>query len=165
VDAGAQAFGHLVVDLRAKTRQATKSGLHMSAGAAEPVVKVEVAKGGIKVIDPHQPNHAAAKPDAFGVTSWTVNSLGGFGELVGLALVVLGRVGGVWRPGLARLILGMGVAALGEGVSETEQNNERGNREMAQDYVFDLEHLSTHKFPELSSPSGRAANPPVMPAK
>ena len=137
----------------------------MTAGATEPVVKVEVAKGGIEVIDPHQPDHAAAKPDAFGVAGWAVDNLGGFGELVGLALVVLCHVGGVRGSGLARLILGMGVATLGEGAWKTEQNNERGNREMTQQYVFGLEHASTHGFPELSSPSGRAATTPVMPAK
>ena len=137
----------------------------MSTGATEPVVEVEVAKGGIEVIDPHQPNHAAAEPDTFGVAGWAIDNLCGLGELVGLALVVLCRVGGVWSSGLARLILGMGVAALGEGVSETEQNNKRGNREMAQDCVFGMEHASTHGFPELSSPSGRAATTPVMPAK
>jgi len=143
--------------LSAKPRQAAKGGLHMSAGATEPVVEVEVAKGGIEVIDPHQPNHAAPKPDTFGVAGWAIDNLGGFGELIGLALVVLCRVGGVWSSGLARLILGMGVAALGEGASESEQNNERGNREMAQHCVFGLEYASTHGFPELSSPSGRAA--------
>jgi hypothetical protein len=165
VDTVAQAFGHLVIDLSAETRQAAKGGLHMSARATEPVVEIEVAKGGIEVIDPHQPNHAAAKPDTFGVAGWAIDNLGGLGELVGLALVILCGVGGVWGSGLARLILGMGVAALGEGASETEQNNKRGNREMAQDCVFGLEHASTHGFPELSSPSGRAATTPVMPTK
>jgi hypothetical protein len=164
LDAVAQALGHLVVDLSAKTGQATKSGLHMSAGTAEPVVKIEVAKSGIEVIDPHQPNHAATKPDTFGVASRAIDGLGGLRKLVGLALVVLCRVGRIWGPGLARLILGMGIAALGEGVSETEQKHKPGNREMAQDCAFGLEHPSTHEFPELSSPCGPAAVILVMPA-
>ena len=107
----------------------------MTAGATEPVVKVEVAKGGIEVINPHQPNHAAAKPDTFGVAGWAIDDLGGFGELRGLALVFLGSVvggGGI----LAALVLGMIVAALGEGASTPQENNKRGDRKLAQQGGF-----------------------------
>ena len=37
----------------------------MGAGAAEAVIKIEVAEGRIEVVAPEQVNHAAAKPDAF----------------------------------------------------------------------------------------------------
>ena len=71
-----------------------KARLDMAAGAAEPVVEVEVAEGGIEVVPPHQADHAAAEPDAFGVAGRAVDGLLGLGEFVGFALVVLGAVGG-----------------------------------------------------------------------
>ena len=69
----------------------------MAAGAAEPVVEIEVAEGGIEVVAPHQAHHAAAEPDAFRVSGRAVDGLGRLDEFVGLALVVLGRR----RPALA----------------------------------------------------------------
>ena len=81
----------------------------MAAGAAEPVVEIEVAEGGIEVVAPHQAHHAAAEPDAFGVSGRAVDGLGRLDEFVGLALVVLGGVGGIGGRRLAGLILGVGV--------------------------------------------------------
>jgi hypothetical protein len=41
------------------------------------------------------------------------------------------------------------VAALGEGVSKAKQENDHGNREIAQDPVWQRTHTSTHKFPDF----------------
>ena len=100
-----QALLHLVVDLRTKSGQAAERGLDMPAGAAEPVVKVEVAKGGVEVVAPHQANDAPAQPNAFRVSRRTVDRLRRFDEFIGLALAVLGGIG---RTGgrLAGLIRG-----------------------------------------------------------
>ena len=81
---------HLVVDLGAKPGQAAEGRLHMAARAAKPVVKVEVAESGIEIVAPHQADHPAAEPDAFGVAGRAIDGLGGLGKFVGLALVVLG---------------------------------------------------------------------------
>jgi hypothetical protein len=51
VDAAAEAFGRLRVDI-ALTDQAAERRLDMPAGAAEPVIEVEVAKSGIEIVPP-----------------------------------------------------------------------------------------------------------------
>ena len=53
MDAVIQALLHFVVDLGAKSGQATEGSLHVTARAAETVVQVEVTEGGIEVIAPH----------------------------------------------------------------------------------------------------------------
>ena len=93
MDAIVQALLHLVVDLRAKAGETPESRLDVTARAAETIVQIEVTKGGIEVIPPHQANHAPSEPNTFRVTSRTINGLGGLGEFIGLALVVLGGVG------------------------------------------------------------------------
>jgi len=149
MDAVAEALRHLVVDLGAKAGQAAERRLDVAARTAKPIVKVEMPERGIEVVDPHQPHHPPAQPDTFGVAGRAVDGLGGFRELVGLALAVLGRIG--WGGPLFGLILGMGFAALGKCASKTEQEDEPGNREMAQDRKFWMKHPSTHKFPDFSS--------------
>jgi hypothetical protein len=42
------------VDLAAEAGQAAERRLDMAAGAAEPVVEVEMAEGGVEVVAPHQ---------------------------------------------------------------------------------------------------------------
>ena len=108
-----EASWHLVIDLGAEPGQAAECRLDVSAGTAEAVVKVEMAKGGIEVVNPHQADHAAAKPDAFGVAGWPADNLGGFCEFGGLAFVFLVGIGG--RGALLALILGVVIAALGKG--------------------------------------------------
>ena len=67
----------------------------MSAGTAETVVQIEVTKGGVEIVEPHQAHDPATEPDAFGVSRRAIDDLGGFDELVGLVLV--GFLGGVGR--------------------------------------------------------------------
>ena len=57
------AFG---IDM-ALPHHAAERGLDVRARAAEPVVEVEMAEGGVHVVAPQQPHHPAAEPDAFGV--------------------------------------------------------------------------------------------------
>jgi len=127
-----QAARNLVVDLAAEPGQAAERRLDVAARATEAVIEIEVAEGGIEVVHPHQADHTAAEPDAFGIPGRAVEDLGGLGELGRLALIILVGVGG--GGGIALLlVLGMVVAALGEGASATECDNERGYREMAQE--------------------------------
>src|SRR5262245_37309140 len=95
MNAGIEAARHLVVDLGAEAGQAAKARLDMAARAAEAVVKVEVAEGGIEVIEPHQADHATAEPDAFGVAGGAIDGLLGLDEFGGLALIVLDGLGGL----------------------------------------------------------------------
>ena len=99
MDAAVQASRHLGIDLAAKPGQAAERRLDVAAGAAEPVVEIEVAERGIEIVAPHQAHHAAAEPDAFRVAGRAVDGLRGLDEFVGLALVVLGGIGR--RAGLA----------------------------------------------------------------
>ena len=65
----------------------------MSAGATEPVVEVEVAKGGIEIIAPEQADHPPAEPQTFRVGGRPAQELLGLGEFVELLLIILGLGG------------------------------------------------------------------------
>jgi hypothetical protein len=148
MDAIVQALLHLVVDLRAKAGETAKSGLDVTARAAETIVQIKVTKGGIEVIPPHQANHAPTEPNTFRVTSRTINGLGGLGEFIGLALVVLGGVGCACGR-LARLVWGRRRPALGEGSTNADHQGQSGKNQIAQHRKPTLKHPLTHKFPEL----------------
>jgi len=123
-----QGLGDLGIDLAAEAGQAAEGGLDVAAGAAEAVVEVEMTERGIEVVPPHQPHHASAEPDAFGVAGRAVDDLGGFGELVGAALVLGGVLGGsVGGLGGGLALIGGGRAALGGGATETSQGQKRGD--------------------------------------
>jgi len=123
----------------------------MAAGAAKTVVEVEVTKGGVEIVKPHQAHHTTAEPDAFGVSGRSVDGLRGLDEFIGLALIFLGRVGGLGRirRWLAILILGVRLATLGNGASDTDQEGETGDGKVTHERVLKLKHPSTHKFPDL----------------
>ena len=117
----------------------------MAAGAAKPVIEVEVPESGVEVVPPHQGDDAATEPDAFRVAGRPVDRLLGFDEFVGFPLIILGTVrsGG----GSLTLILRGRVAALGKS-SRAEQEGKRGNGEVTQDHMLNLKHPSTHTFPD-----------------
>jgi hypothetical protein len=73
-----------------------------------------------------------------------IDGLGGFGEFVGLALVVLG---GVCRR-LAGLIRGRR-PALGQRCANADHQGQPGKNEVAQHRKPTLKHPLTHKIPEL----------------
>src|SRR5262249_21749129 len=125
-----EGFGHLWVDLVAEAGQATERRLDVAARAAETVIKVEVAEGGIEVVAPHQANDTAAEPDALGIAGRSVDGLGGFGEFIGLALVFLCGVRGGRR--LALLVVGVVVAALGQSAAGRGQKESNRNSKLAQ---------------------------------
>jgi hypothetical protein len=155
VHTAVEGIGDLGVDLATKSRQAAERRLDVAAGATKTVIEVEVTKRGVEVVEPHQAHDAATEPDAFGIAGRAVEGLGGFDEFVGLALIVLGRIGGLGIAvgGLGLLILGMGVAALGKSASGTDRPckscNKSGNGEMAQNRILKLKHPSTHKIPDV----------------
>jgi hypothetical protein len=151
-----QAFWCFGVD-GAKAHEAPERRLNVAAGAAKPVIQIEVAERGVEIVAPHQNHHAAPEPDAFRVSGRAIDSLRSLDEFIGLALTVFGRISRrsrICRGGLARLILGAKVAALGEGGSETDQQRESGCGNATQDRILKLEHPLTHKVPDLLAACG-----------
>ena len=139
---------HLVVDLSPEPGQAAERRLDMAAWAAEPVVEVEVPERGIEVIAPHQADHAAAEPDTFRVPGGSIEDLLRLDEFVGLALIVLCRIGGACGC-LALGILALVSATLGKDASGTEKHGEADNGEAEQNRILEFKQPSTHKFPDL----------------
>ena len=152
-----EAARYLVVDLGPEPGQAAEAGLDMAAGAAKAVIEVEVPERRIEVVQPHQANHAAAQPDAFGVAARAVDGLLGFDEFGCLAFVVLDGfsrlvVGGI----LALLVLGRRIAALGKGAAGPDQDGQgkgqgkgqRGRGKVTQDHTSKLNYPATHTFPD-----------------
>ena len=143
-----QAPLHLVVDLGTKSGQAAERGLDVPAGTAEPVVKIEMTKGGVEIVAPHQPNDTPAEPNTFRVSGRTIDHLRRFNEFIRLVLAVFGGIG---RTGgrFAGLILGGRVAALGARASNTDQECKPGGGKVAKNRSLKLEHPLTHKFPDF----------------
>ena len=103
-------FRRFPVDI-ALADDAAEGRLDMAAGAAEAVVEIEMAEGGIEIVAPQQADHAAAQPDAFGIpgragdrAAASANSASGFLTFfrispaarlsLRLVLAALGKCGG-----------------------------------------------------------------------
>jgi hypothetical protein len=138
----------LVVNLDAKSGQAPEGRLDMAARTAKPVVQVEVAKGGVEVVTPHQADDAAAQPDTFGVPGRTIDGLGCFSEFIGPALVIPRGIGRTARR-LGGLIGGGGCPTLGEGGAGAQDQRQPGNNEIAQNRDPPVNYPLTHEFPNL----------------
>ena len=93
MDPVVEALLHLVVDLRTEPGQTAERGLDVPTGTTETVVKVEVAKRGVEVVAPHQPNDPPAQPNAFRISSRSIDRLRRFDEFIGFALTILGGIG------------------------------------------------------------------------
>jgi hypothetical protein len=152
LNATAERLGYFGIDLSAKAGQATEGCLDVTARASKAVVEIKVTKSGVEIVKPHQTHHASTEPDAFGVSGRPVNSVRSFHEFICLALIFLGGFGGLGRIRCLRLgvlILGVNVAALGNSASDTDQEDEPGDGEVAHERMLKLKHPSTHKFPDL----------------
>ena len=143
-----QAPCHLVVDLSANPGQTAEGRLDMAAGAAESIVEIEVAEGGVEVVAPPQAHDASAEPDTFRVSARAVDRLGRLDEFVGFPLIILGGVGLIAGGRLAGLILRGRAATLGKGASRSDQNGQAGNGEAPQNRNSWITHPSTHTFPD-----------------
>ncbi len=148
-----EGLGDLGIDLIAESGQAAERGLDVAAGAAEAVVEVKVAEGGIEVVAPHQADDTSTEPDAFGIAGRAIDGLSRLGEFVGLALVFLGGIRG--RGRLALLVVGVVVAALGQGTARGEQKESNGNSKLPQKPEVGLKHPPTHKFPDILKATDR----------
>src|ERR1700722_54102 len=84
--------GRLGVDV-ALTDHATERYLDVLAGAAEPVVKIEVAERGVEVVARHQADRPLAEPDAFGARGRARHDPSRLGNLVDAGGVLAGLAG------------------------------------------------------------------------
>ena len=104
-----QAVGRLRIDTAGVQNQAAESRLDMAARAAEPVIEVEMAEGGVEIVAPQQADHPAAEPDAFGIAGRAGDHALGFGKFVDFLRLLAGFLAGRrgWSGGLS-------IGALGE---------------------------------------------------
>lgn len=156
MNAAVQAVRHLGID-RAETHQTTEGGLNVAAGAAEPIIEIEVTERGVEIVAPHQRHNAAAEPDAFGIARRTIDGLCGFGEFVALALAVPGgSFGGAGRIGvllrrLGRLVLRPEVAALRNRAADAKQQRQSRHRQCPQRRISELNQSLTHTVPDIDA--------------
>ena len=101
---GVGRFLVLLVDM-ALPHHATETDLDVLAGAAEPVIEIEVAKRGVEIVAPHQADRPFAEPDAFRSCGGTGQGAAGFGNLV--APPVGPVLAGLAFAGFGRLLLGV----------------------------------------------------------
>ena len=116
-----EAIGRLRIDAAAVQDQTAEGRLDMSARAAEPIVKVEVPKGGVEVVAPQKSDDPPAQPNTF----WIARRPGDFLLCLGELVDLLRFLGGFLAD---RLFRRLGIFRRGRGY-ETEHgrgDDERG---------------------------------------
>src|SRR5215510_6589314 len=88
-----EGVGGLGIDI-ALPDDAAEGRLDVAGRAAEPVVQVEMAEGGIEIVAPEQADHPPAEPDAFRAAGGTAQKLLGLGKFVDLLWRILGLAAG-----------------------------------------------------------------------
>jgi len=111
MDAAVQTVGRFGIDRIAVQNEAPERHLDVAAGAAEPVVKVEMPEGRIQVVAPEQAYHPAAEPDAFRIAGRTIEGALRFGKLIDF-LDLFGAVFGALFGRRRLLVGGLGVVIL-----------------------------------------------------
>src|SRR5262245_43700497 len=76
-----EGVGGLGIDV-ALPDDAAEGRLDVAGRAAEPVVQVEMAEGGIEIVAPEQADHPPAEPDAFRTAGRTAQELLRLGKFV-----------------------------------------------------------------------------------
>ena len=118
MDPSVQAFRGLRIDIATVQDQAAERYLNMCARAAEAIIQVEMAEGGIEIVAPEEGDHAAAEPNAFRIAGCAGEGVLGFGEFVHFLRLFCGLLTG--RRGLVRRL---GVAALSKSQGAREEPN------------------------------------------
>lgn len=161
LNAPLKGFGHLGIDCRAEPHHAAERGLDVTAGATESLVKIKMAERGIKVVAPHQADHAPAEPDTFRVSCRAVDRLRSFHELVGLALAVLGCVAGSLLGGC---VLRPEVAALSDGGPDPDKQSKGRNGDSLKNGNSKPGTNPTHEIPDEWRASRQRSAPNRCPA-
>lgn len=149
MDTAVETVRNFRIDQRAEFDQAAERCLHMTAGAAESVVEIEVTERGVEIVAPHQHHDAAAKPDTLRIAGRTIDGLSCLDEFVGFLLAFSGNVGRRHGRICRRfLILRANRAALGDSAACAEQQGKSWDGETTHNRRLEPEHQSTHKVPD-----------------
>ena len=140
-----EGFSHLGIDGGTEPDHAPERSLDMAAGAAEPLVKIKMAERSVEVVTPHQANHAASQPDAFGISSGAIDGLCRLYELARLALAFLGCIG--WSL-FGRIVLRSKIAALGDRGPDSNEHGEGRNGNSLKDGNSKPVTKPTHEIPD-----------------
>ena len=101
--AAVERVGRLRIDV-ALPHEAAECRLDVAGRAAEPVVQIEVAEGGIEIVAPEQAHHAPSEPQAFRIGGRPAQDLLGFGEFVDLLLASLPSAAGGFSAGFGSVL-------------------------------------------------------------
>ena len=99
----------------------TKRRLNMASGATKPIIQIEMAEGGIKIILEEPANNISTDPDAFRIAGRTGHLLGRFGQFVGLRRVLF-RIGGLLL-GLVLVRIGLRQSRTANKCGQTEKGS------------------------------------------
>ena len=127
--------GRLGIDV-ALADQAAERRLDMAARAAEAVVEVEMAEGGIEIVAPEQVDHAPAQPDAFRIAGRAAQGLAASANssIFLLAVLCVSAARRCWSAGLASAALGEGrLAPTDESCRAQSSGNELRKRAKTHD--------------------------------
>jgi len=111
---------------RTLANEAAERRLDVAAGAAEPIVEIEVAESGVEIIVEHQADYPAPEPYAFRIGRRPAKDADGFCKFVDF-LLVFGRLA------RARFLLrGLLVTALAKGrhIGQPKQGNAEQRRKI-----------------------------------
>jgi hypothetical protein len=133
VNAGVKGIGGLWIDA-ALPHHAAESLLQVGGRAAEPVVKVEMAEGGIEVIAPEEAHDPPPKPHTFRIARRAGNLPARFRKLIDAALAAF--------PCLGRARCRLGIAALGGCGGDRKEDGAQRDREGTQYLVTHLGFVS-----------------------
>src|SRR5262249_44927349 len=89
-----EGVGGLGIDVAALPHDAAEGRLDVAGRAAEPVVQVEMAEGGIEIVLPEQSDHPSPEPDAFWTAGRAAQDLLRLGKFIGFVWGILGVAGG-----------------------------------------------------------------------
>lgn len=95
MNAGLESLRDLGVDIPT-SHNTPERRLNMSARAAKPVVKIEMAERGVEIVPPQQVDHAATKPNTFRVAGRPRKVLRRLGNFVDFTLI-FACIGGLLR--------------------------------------------------------------------
>ena len=119
MDPSIKAVGGFGIDHVGMQNKAPERHLDMAAWAAEAVIELKVAKGGVQIVAPKQADDAPPKPDAFRIAGWAAYGALRFSKLVdfmGLLRAVFGGVLGALLGGVSGAVFrrrGLLVSRLG----------------------------------------------------
>jgi len=161
MDPAVEGFGDLRIDGGAEPHHAAESRLDMTAGAAEPLVQIQMAERGVEVVAPHQADHAPSEPDTFRVAGRAVDGLSRFHELVSLALAFLGGIAGSL---LGRVVLSPEIATLGDRSPDSDKQGESRNGNSLKNGNSKPVTNPTHEIPDEWRASRQRSAPNRCPA-